>query len=144
MTQKEIIKKNQLKIQNKKCFYCGLEGDVRKNYKSQLNEIGKIYFRDRKNKTDGKRTGGRGQSLELERKKSKGHYSVDNCVLACYPCNNAKSDVFTCDEFQIIGAIIGGLKNHDKLKKMKKNKFIQGLMNDVKKRLNNNGRNAKK
>lgn len=143
MTLKQKIKRELCKKQNK-CFYCGLEGDVRKNYKSQLHEIGKIYFKDRKNKTDGKRTAGRGQVLELERKKPKGHYNMDNCVLACYPCNNAKSDVFTCDEFQIIGAIIGGFKNPDKLNKMKKNKFIQGLMNDVKKRLNNNGRNAKK
>lgn len=131
--RKEIIKKELLKTQNN-CFYCGLEGNVRKNYKSQLNELNMKYFRK----------GRRGSSLELERKKAKGPYIADNCALACYPCNNAKSDVFTCDEFQIIGAIIGGFKNPDKLKKMKRNKFIQGLMNDVKKRLNNNWQTATK
>ncbi len=46
----------------------------------------------------------RGQSLEIDRKKSGLSYdNVDNLVLACYWCNNAKTDTFTEDEFLKIG-----------------------------------------
>ena len=34
-------------------------------------------------------------------------YNPDNCVLACYWCNNAKTDAFTDKEFKPIGDIIG-------------------------------------
>ena len=34
-------------------------------------------------------------------------YNKDNCVLACYWCNNAKTDAFTADEFKPIGKEIG-------------------------------------
>lgn len=33
-------------------------------------------------------------------------YKKSNCVLACYPCNNAKSNIFDGDEFCIIGKAI--------------------------------------
>jgi len=56
------------------------------------------------------RGGRRGQNLEVDRIESKELYSPDNCVLACYPCNNAKSDVFSYQEFLEIGKIIGELK----------------------------------
>ncbi len=125
MTKKEREIKE--KEQNGKCFYCGLKGDVRKNYKQQLKEIGKTYFKERVE--EGEKKGGRGKCLELERKKPKDPYSEDNCVFACYPCNNAKSDVFTDKEFIFIGAVIRALKT--KRKKLKNNKFIQGLINDI-------------
>ena len=48
----------------------------------------------------------RGKSLEIERKKDT-KYTEDNCELACYWCNNAKSDVFTYEEFKPIGRQIG-------------------------------------
>lgn len=48
----------------------------------------------------------RGQSLEIERKKDI-EYTEENCELSCYWCNNAKSDVFTYDEFKYIGLEIG-------------------------------------
>jgi hypothetical protein len=41
--------------------------------------------------------------LEIDRKNSNFEYSENNCVLACYWCNNAKTDEFTFEEFQIIG-----------------------------------------
>jgi hypothetical protein len=50
--------------------------------------------------------------LEVDRIESKESYSPENCVLACYPCNNAKSDVFAYAEFMKIGSIIGKVKNH--------------------------------
>ncbi len=48
--------------------------------------------------------------MEVDRKISKANYSPENCVLACYPCNNAKSDVFTYEEFIKIGREIGKVK----------------------------------
>ncbi len=44
----------------------------------------------------------RGWSLEIDRLNSNKEYTPDNCVLACYWCNNAKTDEFTFDEFKII------------------------------------------
>ena len=57
-------------------------------------------------KTPSKRHNTRGHSLEIDRLEDKS-YSKDNCVLACYWCNNAKSDVFTPKQFKLIGLEIG-------------------------------------
>lgn len=81
--------KRQCEEQNGLCIYCQLPGDT------------KEYYRD-----DWFRKGNRGRRLEVDRKNPKEKYKPDNCVLACYPCNNAKSDVFTCDEFKEIGKVI--------------------------------------
>lgn len=75
------------------CEYCHLPGDTKKHY-------GKLF-----------RGGRRGQRLEVDRIESKAPYSPDNCVLACYPCNNAKSDVFSYEEFIEIGKVIYRIKN---------------------------------
>lgn len=48
----------------------------------------------------------RGWSLEIDRKDSNLEYTPDNCVIACYWCNNAKTDEFTHDEFLGIGIAI--------------------------------------
>lgn len=72
------------------CQYCHLPGDTEKS------GYGK-YFRE----------GRRGKRLEVDRIESKEPYSPENCVLACYPCNNAKSDVFSYREFMEIGKTIG-------------------------------------
>lgn len=45
----------------------------------------------------------RGWTLEIDRKNSNYEYTKDNCVMACYWCNNAKTDEFTYEEFKIIG-----------------------------------------
>jgi hypothetical protein len=42
----------------------------------------------------------RGKWLEVDRKKPLGKYSASNCVLACYFCNNDKSDVFNETQYQ--------------------------------------------
>ncbi len=43
---------------------------------------------------------GRGSKLEIERVDAiSNDYSVNNCALACYFCNNHKSDVITKDDF---------------------------------------------
>lgn len=55
-------------------------------------------------RTDSKRP--RGQSLEIERKEDT-KYTEENCELCCYWCNNAKSDIFSFNEFTKIGLAIG-------------------------------------
>lgn len=82
----------QLKKQNGNCHYCHLPGDTQEHY-------GK-WFRE----------GRRGKHLEVDRLDNNGCYSPDNCVLACYPCNNAKSDVFSHEEFLDIGKVINRVK----------------------------------
>lgn len=41
----------------------------------------------------------RGYFMEIDRIEPNKEYSKDNCVLACYWCNNAKTDEFSSDEF---------------------------------------------
>lgn len=48
----------------------------------------------------------RGWTLEIDRKNSNFEYSASNCVMACYWCNNAKTDEFTHEEFLEIGKSI--------------------------------------
>ena len=82
---------NWLISKEKKCCYCGC---------TQC-ELEKFY---ENNESKRKRT--RGKTLEIERKEDKA-YSSSNCELSCYWCNNAKSDVFSFDEFLPIGFEIG-------------------------------------
>jgi hypothetical protein len=42
----------------------------------------------------------RGKWLEVDRKNPEGNYTATNCVLACYFCNNDKSDVFNEIQYQ--------------------------------------------
>lgn len=52
----------------------------------------------------------RGYSMEVDRINSNREYRPDNVVLACYWCNNAKSDEFTSKEFaDHIGPGIGNV-----------------------------------
>lgn len=82
----------QEKKQEGLCHYCQLPGDTQDMYER--------HFRD----------GRRGLHLEVDRKDGKKRYSPENCVLTCYPCNNAKSDVFTYKEFSEIGIAINKVK----------------------------------
>lgn len=66
-----------------KCYYCGVTQD----------ELKAIF--DKKlvsNKFNA--------TLHIERLKPKDDYSVDNCVLACALCNNAKSDMIKADDYK--------------------------------------------
>jgi len=78
--------------QENRCAYCHLPGCTEEYY-------GRTFRQDR-----------RGLALEVDRKDNTKPYSPLNCVLACYPCNNAKSDVFSYDEFVEIGRTIGKIK----------------------------------
>lgn len=78
-----------------RCCYCGITHD-------EINQLfhKKLVFTSRKEK--------RGKSLELERVEPKEPYSkLNNLKLACYWCNNAKSDEFNEMEFKSIGIEIG-------------------------------------
>jgi hypothetical protein len=75
-------------LENAQCEYCSItEEDIR-----HLGAQGKLFKKSE-----------RGWSLEIDRKNSNFEYSPDNCVMACYWCNNAKTDEFTFEEFKIIG-----------------------------------------
>lgn len=75
-----------------KCEYCGITlVDIERLADAQ--QIHKKYER--------------GYSMEIDRKHPNLEYTSENCVPACYWCNNAKTDEFTADEFKPIGELIG-------------------------------------
>ena len=47
-----------------------------------------------------------GQQQEVDRIDNRRGYDIENCVLACAVCNNAKSDKFTYEEFKRLGDVI--------------------------------------
>lgn len=72
------------------CCYCGVH----------QKDINSSNIMDRS-----KRGQQRGNSIEIERvetSEGKNIYSAQNCRLACYVCNNAKSDLLTVQEFRVI------------------------------------------
>jgi hypothetical protein len=77
------------RIQPRICAYCEIE---EQKLRSLFNsEAGNLSTKRR-----------RGRSLELERRDSKSNeYSVKNCVLACYFCNNHKSDIISEEEHKL-------------------------------------------
>ena len=69
--------------QPKKCYYCGIEEEKLQKIFDVENGI----LHTKRN---------RGRVLELERKNAKNNeYSPENCVMACYLCNNHKSDLIS-------------------------------------------------
>jgi hypothetical protein len=99
---------------NKVCHYCKLTEDEIKQFvllpKKFIDKDGKIHD------TDCSRGGKRGITLEVDRKDPCKPYNDNNCVLACYICNNAKSNIFTEDKFKPIGELFGKIIS-EKLKK---------------------------
>lgn len=78
----------------KVCFYCSLPENALEELRNQPRHINKRYPQ-------------RGKSLEIDRKQAELPYSnIQNLVLACYWCNNAKTDTFTEQEFQQLGQVI--------------------------------------
>jgi hypothetical protein len=73
--------------QKGKCYYCETEERI----------IAKLF----ENKYQNRKRTKRGKHLEIERRNSTlNAYNADNCVLACYFCNNDKSDIF--DELEYL------------------------------------------
>lgn len=89
----DIFKKWYL-AQNNCCIYCGLTN-------LESIQLSQKY-------PEATRGGKRGFSLELDRKDSQiSDYSVlENLCIACYWCNNAKTNYFSFEEFKIIGLSI--------------------------------------
>lgn len=89
----EIYPINQFKklLEVEHCFYCG----ITENKIAKLADSHKLYKKSF-----------RGWSLEIERLNSNYEYSPKNCELACYWCNNAKTDEFTPDEFTKVAKAI--------------------------------------
>lgn len=71
------------------CSYCGIS-------LAQIEELGK------RGKLNNKRSDTRGYTLEIDRKLPNLEYSEENCCMACYWCNNAKTDEFSPKEFKPI------------------------------------------
>ncbi|WP_107945759.1 hypothetical protein [Campylobacter concisus] len=71
------------------CSYCGIS-------LAQIEELGK------NGKLNNKRSDTRGYTLEIDRKLPNLEYSKENCCMACYWCNNAKTDEFSPEEFKPI------------------------------------------
>ncbi len=77
---------------SQQCYYC----------KTTLEEIFELI----RNKKIFKKNE-RGWKMEIDRKEPNQEYSDENCVAACYWCNNAKTDEFNAEEFKPIGLAIG-------------------------------------
>jgi hypothetical protein len=78
--------KTQYQTQNGKCYYCKTDEKV-------IATLFEKKFQKRKRTT-------RGKHLEIERRDSTDNfYNSENCVLACYFCNNDKSDIFDEHEY---------------------------------------------
>lgn len=77
----------------RQCEYCGIT-------ETQINKL------INKDKIFTKRIYSRGRLLEVDRRNSYESYIKNNLVLACYWCNNAKTDEFEYEEFKPMGDII--------------------------------------
>jgi hypothetical protein len=78
--------RTQYQIQEAKCYYCKTDEKV-------IAILFEKKFQNRKRTT-------RGRHLEIERRDSTDNlYNEENCVLACYFCNNDKSDIFEEREY---------------------------------------------
>lgn len=85
-------------IKEKECAYCGIHVD-------QIKALGK------NKKLNNKRSDTRGYTLEIDRKLPNLEYSKENCCMACYWCNNAKTDEFSPEEFKPIARGINEIWN---------------------------------
>ncbi|MDP3445518.1 MAG: hypothetical protein Q8T08_21880 [Ignavibacteria bacterium] len=96
--------------EEKKCCYCGIKE----------NDLSKYFHSENEQYKDARQ---RGQYLEIERvvtaPKSKNIYTLDNTKLACYVCNNAKSDFLSTKDFEPIALGIHNFwKKQDSIKEI--------------------------
>ena len=78
------------------CHYCKIT-------KQEIESLGEKHKLRKKNF--------RGWSLEIDRLDSNLEYTEKNCVMACYWCNNAKTDEFSESEFLEIAVAINRIWN---------------------------------
>ncbi len=88
--EKSLLRNHLYERDGRTCHYCGIAE------KDFLTIWGEFYGSKR-----------RGSTLEVDRKDNSRGYEIDNCVLVCAICNNAKSDKFLYDEFLNVGKTIG-------------------------------------
>jgi hypothetical protein len=107
------------------CFYCGIEIETQTKIIDSGKLISNRFFTHKyKSKSGAEKYGTRGNSFEVDRKKPKGAYSVENCVLCCYFCNNDKSDVFSSEQYiAFIGSDVKNKKNNPRYK------YLMSLLN---------------
>jgi hypothetical protein len=89
--------------EKEECFYCNstLE-QVTQYLANEQAKPGKAHKRKK-----------RGYSFEIDRKDHDSNYNSKDCVISCYLCNNAKSDLIEAKEFAPIGIAIGKVIRHD-------------------------------
>lgn len=81
---------NQLNKQDCKCHYCETSiFDI-----NRLIDVGLLATRAVRGE------GVRGRVLEIDKKINELGYQPENCVLACYYCNNDKSYIFTANDYK--------------------------------------------
>lgn len=85
------------KHQGDVCFYC----------KSTLEEVTSYLDSEKKKSKHAHKRKKRGYAFEIDRKNHDSKYNSDDCVLSCYLCNNAKSDLIEAKEFMPIGKALG-------------------------------------
>lgn len=87
--------KNWYDNSEKVCHYCGLT-------EQECQRIARTKLKSNRFPKDGKHGRGtsRGMWLEIDRYQPKGKYETTNIVLACYFCNNDKSDIFSGDQYK--------------------------------------------
>ena len=86
--EKDKLRNRLYKRDGKECYYCEIKEE------DFIQIWGKFYG------------GNRGQKLEVDRRDNEKGYTLENCVLSCSICNNAKSDKFTDEEFKEVGKSI--------------------------------------
>lgn len=83
-------------LSQKICTYCGITED-------QINKLGIAK------KLCNKRAETRGYTLEIDRMSPNKEYTIDNCCMSCYWCNNAKTDEFSVEEFKEVARSINAI-----------------------------------
>ena len=100
-------------IIDKKCNYCNLKEIEQFTIINNGLLKSKRFFVEK--------NGNRGKYLEVDRRDPNGPYSIDNCVLSCYFCNNDKSDVFNESQYDDLNG--NNRSNH-------RVNFLRSLLNE--------------
>lgn len=89
---------NWYEAQEKECYYC----KIKERELQKLINLGIIKSKRFPVYNEPKRGRNRGFWLEIDRKNPENiKYSRKNCVLACYFCNNDKSDIFSDTQYLV-------------------------------------------
>ncbi len=108
MNKKNKLREELYKRDGRKCHYCGI-GEGEGEDEGEFIRIWDYFYPKKPPYKTGK---GRGKRLEIDHKDNDNRDdSLENCVLACSICNNAKSDKFTYEEFKKVGKVIKQIWN---------------------------------